>query len=137
MSTKTKTAANQEALKNLIIAVLAVNNYPMSEALKLGPTLEERGVTKLSAFEKQIPSAFQIKQIIMDAGYSRGDYVALLLGTRIKNILEAIKLFGYDKFLAHLREDQEVAVKMARSLYGVGPKVVDNFISLQYGQSCD
>jgi hypothetical protein len=137
MSTKANTAANQKTLENLIIAVLAVNNFSLTEALQLRPALAEDGITRLSVFEKEIPSAFRIKTIIMDAGYSRGDYVALLLGERIKSVLESIKSFGHDKFLVSLREDEEVAGKMAGSLYGVGPKVIQNFISLQFGHMAD
>lgn len=137
MSTEASIVANQETLENLIIAVVAVNNYPMSEALRLRPSLAESRITQLSIFDKEIPSAFQIKTIIMNAGYSRGDYVALLLGERIRSILEAIKAHGHNKFLASLRENEEVASQMAGSLFGVGPKVTRNFISLQYGSGSD
>jgi hypothetical protein len=137
MSTKTNIVADQETLENLIIAVLAVNNYPMSEALQLRPLLAENCITRLSIFDKEIPSSFQIKTIIMDAGYSRGDYMALLLGERIKSILEAIKTHGHTKFLKSLREGEEVASHMTGKLYGVGPKVVRNFVSLQYNSGGD
>lgn len=134
MSTKAKTTANQKTLENLIIAVLAVNNFPMTEALRLRSALAENAITKLSVFEEEIPSAFRIKEIIMEAGYSRGDYVALLLGDRIKRILESLKSFGYDKFLMRLQEDKEAVVRIAGGLYGVGPRVTQNFISLQFEQ---
>ena len=137
MSTEANIVANQETLENLIIAVVAVNNYPMSEALQLRPSLAESRITRLSIFDKEIPSAFQIKTIIMNAGYSRGDYVALLLGERIRSILEAIKAHGHNEFLASLRESEEVASQMTGSLFGVGPKVTGNFISLQYGPGSD
>jgi hypothetical protein len=133
MSTEANIVANQETLENLIIAVVAVNNYPLSEAWQLRSSLAESCISRLSVFDKDIPSAFQIKTIIMDAGYSRGDYVALLLGERIKNILEAIKSFGCEEFLMHLRGGEEVAIQMVSKLYGVGPKVANNFILLQYG----
>lgn len=137
MSTEANIVANQETLENLIIAVVAVNNYPISEALRLRPSLAESRITQLSIFDKEIPSTFQIKTIIINAGYSRGDYVALLLGERIRSILEAIKAHGHNKFLASLRESEEVAIQMTESLFGVGPKVTRNFISLQYGSGAD
>lgn len=123
-----------QVLENLIISVIAVNNCSLSEAYGLRDALAMEGLTKCSIFGNKIPDAFTIKTFIIKGGYKRGDYVALLLGERIKRILETAKIRGFEEFLGLLSTDEETATKELKQLYGVGPAVIKNFLGLQYSQ---
>lgn len=89
---------------------------------------------KCLIFGGEIPEAFAIKTILMKSGYKRGDYVALLLGERIKRILETAKERGFEEFLGLLALGEEMAAEELKQLFGVGPAVIKNFLILQYGK---
>lgn len=124
-----------QVLENLLLSVIAVNNCSLSEAYGLRDALAMEGLTKCSIFDQEIPDAFTIKTVIMKGGYKRGEYVALLLGERIKRILETAKERGFEEFLGFLSMGEESATKELKQLFGVGPAVIKNFLVLQYSHS--
>ena len=127
----------EEALESLIVSVIAVNNCSLAEAYGLREALGEKGLTKISVFKDEIPDAFSIKTILIESGYRRGHYVALLLGERIKRILETAKKRGHKEYLILLGTDKNRAANELKQLYGVGPMVIKNYLVLQFGADPD
>ena len=125
-------------LRNLVAAIIAVNNYPISKALDITSADRPLGWVNNGAMPPpNQPTAFEIKTQIMDSGYDRGDYVALLLGQRMRACLDSIHQRDPLDFFSYIVESKEIATRELPKLPGVGPKVAKNFIELQFGHSTD
>ena len=134
---KAPNQGERTVLRNLIAAIIAVNSYSLRKALDI--TSEGRPLDWVNDGEMSVsPStAFEIKTQIMNSGYDRGDYVALLLGQRIRACLDFIHQAGSSDFFALILESKDVAMRELPKLPGVGPKVAKNFIELQVGPATD
>lgn len=119
-------------LRNLVAAMIAVNNYPIHKAVEITSAEKQLGWVNQGRILNPLPTAFEIKTQIMQSGYDRGDYVALLLGQRIHCCLGCIQEKGYSGFFALISESQNAASQELPKLPGVGPKVTKNFIELQF-----
>lgn len=127
---------NKEArttLRNLVAAIIAVNNYPIHKVVEITSSDKPLGWVNEGAIPDRQLTAFEIKTDIMDSGYDRGDYVALLLGQRIRGCLDYALEKGSLRFFDLISGSQEAALRELPRLPGVGPKVTMNFVELQFG----
>lgn len=125
-------------LRNLVAAIIAVNNYPISKALDITSADRPLGWVNNEAMPPpNQPTAFEIKTQIMESGYDRGDYVALLLGQRIRACLDFVSQGDPSDFFGHIVQSKEIATRELPKLPGVGPKVTRNFLELQFGHTTD
>ncbi len=118
--------------RNLVVAIIAVNSYPIHKALEITSAEKPLGWVNQAKIPNPQPTAFEIKTQIMDSGYDRGDYVALLLGQRIHGCLGHIQEKGASSFFALISESQNAALYELHKLPGVGPRVMKNFVELQF-----
>lgn len=125
----------EDIFQDLVISVLSVNNYPLDKAYQLCSGLREAGLSDLSVFTGEPPSDCEIRGKLHAAGYRRGEYIESLISKRLGQIIKSIKDEGHVSFLSSLANDSEVIIQRLNSLYGVGPRVVSNFIHLRGPES--
>ena len=121
----------EDILQDLVISVLSVNSYPLYKGYQLCPKLRESGLSDLSIFIGELPSDCEIRGKLLASGYNRGEHMETLISKRLGQIFKFIKDEGYVNFLLTIAGDSEVINKRLSSLYGVGPRVVANFIHLR------
>jgi hypothetical protein len=120
-----------EVFEDLLISVLAVNNYSLNKAYALCERLRDVGLSDLLFVSVDLPDADDIYKRLAEAGYDRGEYIGSLISARIAAIMRAIKHEGCNEFLLCLMADSATVNAKLGGLYGVGPKVVSNFVSLR------
>jgi len=120
-----------EILQDLVVSVLAVNNYSLDKAYRLCGRLQKLGLFDLSTVSGDPLSAGEIRAKLIAAGYCRGEYIETLISKRIERIFGSIKDRGCADFLLSLDCDSDLVAQRLSGLYGVGPRVVSNFIHLQ------
>ena len=120
-----------EIFQDLVVSVLAVNNYSLGKAYGLCGRLREQGLLDVSVLCNDPPGAADIRRKLIAAGYIRGEYVETLISQRIERILGSIKQRGLTNYLLSLDCDPDLLAQRMHGLYGVGPRVVSNFIQLR------
>lgn len=120
-----------QIFEDLIVSVLAVNNYSLHKAYGLLYKLREVGILDLSVLSGEALNAREIRGKLVAAGYNRGEYVEVLISERIEKILSSIRGMGSDDFLLSLVGDSSLIAQKLSGLYGVGPRVISNFINLR------
>jgi hypothetical protein len=126
-----KSSQADEILQDLLVSVLAVNNYSLEKAYRLCGRLQELGLLDVSALSGTSLCAGEIRGKLAAAGYSRGEYIETLISQRIERIFAAIKQRGSIEYLLSLDCHPDVVAQRLCGLYGVGPRVVSNFIQLR------
>jgi hypothetical protein len=120
-----------EVFQDLIVSVLAVNNYSLDKAYRLCGRLRELGLLDLSALSGNPLSADEIRGKLIAAGYRRGEYIETLISKRIERFFGDIRDRGCADFLLSLDCDSGLIAQRLSGLYGVGPRVVSNFVHLR------
>lgn len=120
-----------EIFQDLIISVLAVNNYSLDKAYRLCGRLRDLGLLDLSALSGNPLSAGEIRGMLIAAGYHRGEYIETLISERIERLFGVIRDRGSVDFLLSLDCDSGLIGQRLSGLYGVGPRVVSNFVHLR------
>jgi hypothetical protein len=117
-----------EHFKYLVIAMLAVNNYPLERVWRQRSDLE-----KLRVFDPTFLATAEedhIARALEDAGYQRGDYINGLLASRLKNLGHFAITLGHSRMKEVLEDRGDLSVAL-RSVGGIGPVVIRNFIALR------
>lgn len=120
-----------EIFQDLLVSVLAVNNYSLEKAYRLCGRLRELGLLDVSIIAANRLDAGEIRERLVAAGYLRGEYIETLISKRIERILGEIHQRGSIEYLLSLDCDSSLVAQRLSGLYGVGPRVVSNFIRLQ------
>ena len=122
--------ATDTILEDLVIAILAVNNYPLDKAFGLRDKLLAAGwfdpakVARLSHDEA-------IARLTA-AGYDRGPTMNSIFASRLQELGQYVVREGLDALKAAVAaKDQAVAGSILKHMHGVGPVVIGNFWTLQ------
>ena len=110
----------QENLEDLVVAVLAVNNYSFEKAWTLLPNLREAGLTTAATFPAELGPA-TVK--LASAGYDRG-LLTEMFAKRLHGLMQMAVSGALDELDGHVeagRKDDVLALLV--SVPGIGPKV--------------
>jgi hypothetical protein len=120
-----------EIFTDLVISMLSVNNWPLEKVAVLLPKLKEGqlldpDIVSLLSFEEAV-------RRLKEAGYTRGQLVVNILAERlIRSATAFIELDLQAKLeQAELLKQPKEAKELLMQLYGVGPRVVENYILLR------
>lgn len=112
--------------KDLVNALLAVNLWTVETVFSLEPGLERE-----SLFDMDIVASMSQEEVfdrLMQAGYSRGDYITGLLAERLLSTAKALAGQGLSRLCTLLEQkDIEEIDAWLLSIRGVGPHVLKNF----------
>jgi hypothetical protein len=126
-----KSSQVDEILQDLVVSVLAVNNYSLEKAYRLCGRLQELGLLDVSALAGNPLGADEIRSRLIEAGYARGEYIETLISQRIERIFGVIRQKGSIEYLLSLDCGSDLVAQRLSGLYGVGPRVISNFICLR------
>jgi hypothetical protein len=126
-----KSSQVDEILQDLVVSVLAVNNYSLEKAYRLCDRLQELGLLDVSALDGNPLGADEIRSKLIEAGYARGEYIETLISQRIERIFGVIKQRGSTEYLLSLDCGSDLVAQRLNGLYGIGPRVISNFIYLR------
>jgi endonuclease III-like uncharacterized protein len=115
---------------DMLTAVLAVNNFRLEDAYVLVSRLQVRKVVEPEALLQL--SVETLAAMLVEEGYSRGKWMAVLMAKRLKAVATAMS--GEElNLMRSLERRNEHAIVRARLLqiHGVGNGVVTNFLRLR------
>jgi len=122
--------AEDEFIKDLVVALLSVNFWTLERVYALHDSLEAQGLFDMRAMASLVPQA--ITKRLVAAGYSRGGFPVPMMADRLAGTARKLASGGEE----HLK--QILASGTGReldqfllTLKGVGPVVVSNFKVLQ------
>ena len=110
-------------LGDVVVALLAVNRYPLEKAWGLLPALEANGFTDPATVPEDIGEA---TRKLAAAGYDRG-LLTSLFAERIQRLMAAAKagqLDGLDGLVIARKKTEAVALLC--NMPGIGPKAAEN-----------
>jgi hypothetical protein len=131
--------AVEQVLIDLIAAYASANGTGISFGFKLSNKLLQSGKLQIDPATGNLTccSEDELFMAITAESYPRGDYVARLVANRIHRAIEQINADGGTRFLERLKEsDFSGASSMLLSLYGIGPKSVENYCLLAGIEQC-
>ncbi len=115
---------------NLVVAMLTVNNWALEKAWALLPDL-----TSLGLCNAQSLSALSHEEIfarLKRAGYTKSDYVVGLLADRLREMAKTVAATAPAELMELMEPGHEKdRDRFLLSLKGVGPAVLETFVSLQ------
>ena len=116
--------------ENVLIAILAVNGWtagrvlPLAERFRAVGLLDFAGISGLPVDD--------IAERLTRAGYARGEYMNLLLATRVLSMATVLSPTELNRLKQCLVEGRTTDVSSTlRGIKGVGPVVLETFWSLQ------
>lgn len=121
----------QETLCELVVAIMAVNNYPLERAWGLKESLEREGL--LSVERLSTASHEEIYDALTRIGCQRSDYVRGLITQRLQGAARYLQKNPDLLEKAATVRSQEEALRLLDPLPGVGPRVVESFLLLHSG----
>ena len=113
----------QHQLDDLITALLAVNNYPITRVWQILPALRE---AHLCEVEKVVAmDNAEVVRRLRSAGYDRGK-VTLILAPRLRALMMKTQAGALDELSAAVENrDFELANSILLPVPGIGPRVVE------------
>ena len=113
---------------DLVLAMLGVNNYPLTKVFELHDALEANGLfdpSNLGRWDRA-----EVARRLGAAGYRRGAVMTAIFVERLSSLgALADNREAYERVLSKGTRD-EVA-RLLRRVKGVGPRVLDNFMVLR------
>ena len=110
-------------LGDVVVALLAVNRYPLEKAWGLLPALEANGFTDPATVPEDIGEA---TKKLWDSGYDRG-LLTSMFAERIQSLMAAVKagqLARLDELVDARKKAETVALLC--TVPGIGPTVAEN-----------
>jgi hypothetical protein len=115
---------------NVLIAILAVNGWTADGVLPLADRFRTVGLLDFTTVSGL--SVEEIAERLAGAGYSRGEYMNLLLATRVLSMATFLTTTELKRLKQCLVEGRTMDVSTTlRGIKGVGPVVLETFWSLQ------
>lgn len=114
---------------DLIIAMLAVNNFTLERAYSLRDSLDEQGLLNVQTIAEL--SIEELSSALARAGYRRGSFMNPLFAERIRKVaVEAVRQGKglKDVLISGDRANVEAALL---PLPGIGPTVIRNYLLLR------
>jgi len=110
--------------------MLAVNLWTIDRTYSLHTELEKESLFDMNSVANMTHQ--EIFARLMNAGYSRGDYITGLLADRLMNLAKALSGQGLSR-LCSLLEQRNIKEMDAwlLNIKGIGPYVLENFKILQ------
>lgn len=122
---------SKKSIEEIVVAVLAVNNYSLEKAHELLPELRSEGLTNPHRVARK--DAGDLTVALSRAGYNRGMLTGLM-AERLLGLMEAITDGELEAFEGLLRSgEQERALTLLRKVHGIGPQVAANVWMLLKG----
>jgi hypothetical protein len=116
--------------EDLVVAILAVNQYSLEKTYTLVAGLREAGIT--DARNLALWGQEQMLERLRAAGCERGEFMTTLFAKRLCGLGELIRLAGVDACDRVLASGDPQAIEaLLLPVNGVGPKVLKNFSSLR------
>lgn len=120
----------REAIEDLVIAVLAVNRWSLEKVFSIRDGLDKQGLFDFDSLAQVDPGAIAKK--LEAAGYKRGDYMTLMMASRLKGIAEQMGPAKRGEMMAFLEQgDRRELETLLLGLTGVGPSVFEQFLCLR------
>lgn len=115
---------------NALIAILAVNGWTVDRVFPLADGFRTVGLLDFTAVSGL--SVEGIAERLGRAGYARGEYMNLLLATRVLSMATVLTATELKRLKQCLVEGRTTDVSTTlRGIKGVGPVVLETFWSLQ------
>lgn len=113
-----------------MVAILAVNSWPVEKVYTLLPTLQDAGLLEPSNLAAWGIGA--IKSALEKSGYTRGDYMTSLMAGRLRSLGMFVVERGREECERLLRDGamDSLAVSLG-AVRGVGPAVLRNYVLLR------
>ena len=123
-------SVSETVLEDLVVAVLAVNNYSLEKAFSLVSAIRAEGLADLTKLSKwEVP---EIAPRLSRAGYDRGVFLNTLIAQRLSSLGAYASELGFAVFEKKIRSSETDEVQTCLlPVKGVGPKVVENFLLLR------
>jgi len=115
---------------NVLIAILAVNGWTVGRVFSLTEQFRAVGLLDFTAVSRL--SIEDIAERLARAGYARGEYMNLLLATRVLSMTTILTATELKRLKQCLVEGRTTDVSSTlRGIKGVGPVVLETFWGLQ------
>src|SRR5687768_8656699 len=115
---------------NVLIAILAVNGWTADRVLPLTDRFRTVGLLDFTAVSSL--SVEEIAERLGRAGYTRGEYMNLLLAARVLSMATILTTTELKRLKQYLVEGRTTDVSTTlRGIKGVGPVVLETFWGLQ------
>lgn len=113
---------------DLVIAVLSVNNYPMTKVLNIFESLNANGLFDPCNFARW--DRKKIARTLGSAGYDRGQVMTEIFTERLSSLGGLADELAVNERILREGTRAEVA-ELLKRVKGVGPKVLNNFFLLR------
>lgn len=115
---------------NVLIAILAVNGWTVDRVFSLTEQFRAVGLLDFTMVSRL--SIEDIAERLTRAGYARGEYMNLLLATRVLSMTTVLTATELKRLKQCLMEGRTTDVSSTlRGIKGVGPVVLETFWGLQ------
>jgi 3-methyladenine DNA glycosylase/8-oxoguanine DNA glycosylase len=112
--------------EDLVIAVLAVNNFSLERAYSLREALDREGLFSVKTI-RELPVQ-EVAAALERAKYQRGSFMTPLLARRLKTLADVA---GRDNFTESISsKDPDRITKALTGIPGIGPTVMKNYLLL-------
>lgn len=123
---KESTDTEEEMVEDLVMAMLAVNQWSLNDTFALHESLRAEGL-----FDMQRLVAMDMPEIVKRltrAGYSRGDFLVMQLSDRLKDLAKVLTSSNEHtlRSLSNPEHTTELE-KFLLTINGIGPKVVRDY----------
>jgi hypothetical protein len=127
---KSRSSTRDSAWDDLVVSILAVNQYSLERTYCLLQGFREQRLTEPLSLAQWEPQ--EIEKRLRDAGCDRGEFMTKLFAERLSALGALVRTRGIDEC------EKAISSRDARSIEalllpvkGVGPVVLRNFYSLQ------
>ena len=115
---------------DLLVAILAVNRWPVEKVYTLLPTLEDAGLLEPSNLAAW--GIDTIKSALEKSGYTRGDFMTTLMAGRLKSLGIFVAVTGREECECLLRAEAMNSLAVFLGVVrGIGPAVLRNYVLLR------
>jgi endonuclease III-like uncharacterized protein len=123
-------ATSSTLLDDLIVSILAVNNYPLEKAYKLVEALRSNQWMNLEQVATWTHE--QAVKALAASGYDRGDTMNSIFASRLQDLALYVTKNGLKPLQDALAAgSKDTAEAFLLKLHGIGPAVVRNFWIMQ------
>src|SRR4051812_27756217 len=116
--------------ENILVSILAVNGWTADRVFSLTERFKAVGLLDFDVISER--SIEDIADRLARAGYARGEFMNLLLATRVLSLATVLTAAELNRLKQCLEEGRPTDVSATlRGIKGVGPVVLETFWSLQ------
>jgi hypothetical protein len=130
MASMTNDSTNSDLGFELVISILAVNQYSLEKTYLLKDSLKSAGLFDFEILMNS--SAEELEHFLKEGGCNRGEFMTSLFASRLNSLGEFIKQEGLQNFKAKVSNSEldEVSAYLLK-VKGIGPRVIANFFALR------